>query len=221
VASAVLAAAGTHELLVLLGAGAVMLASKAGHRGRSAGALLPCALVVTDPGGPGLAAIFAFFLKVGSVLYGTGYVLLSFLRSGLVERGHWITEAQLLDAVAIGQVTPGPVFTTATFVGYLLGGVPGGAVATVGIFLPAFVLVGASGRLIPLIRRSRAARAFLDGVVAGSLGLLALVTWQLARAAIDGPVAAVALLVGVILLRAGVNSAWLILAGAAAGPLLS
>ena len=222
VVSAALAAARGHELLVLLGAGAVMLASRAQRPGRlAAAALVPGALAVVDPGGPGLSAIFAFFLKVGSVLYGSGYVLLSFLRSGLVERGHWITEAQLLDAVAIGQVTPGPVFTTATFVGYLLGGVPGGVVATAGIFLPAFVLVGLSGRLIPLIRRSPAARAFLDGVVAGSLGLLAVVTWQLARAAIDGPAAAAALLLALILLRVGVNSAWLILAGAAAGPLLS
>jgi chromate transporter len=113
------------------------------------------------------------------------------------------------------------VFTTATFVGYLLGGVPGGTVATIGIFLPAFLLVGVSGRLIPLIRRSLTARAFLNGVVAGSLGLLAVVTWQLARAAIDGPAAAAALVAGLILLRAGVNSAWLILAGAAAGPFLS
>ena len=113
------------------------------------------------------------------MLYGSGYVLLSFLRGGLVERGGWLTQTQLLDAVAAGQLTPGPVFTTATFIGYLLHGVPGGLVATVGIFLPAFLLVGVSGALIPWLRRSPPARAFLDGVNAGSVALMAVVTWEL------------------------------------------
>src|SRR5262249_13637748 len=117
----------------------------------------------------GLGPLFVFFLKIGAVLFGSGYVLLAFLRADLVERWHWLTEAQLIDAVAVGQVTPGPVFTTATFIGYVLGGPLGAAVATVGIFLPAFVLVALSGSIIPRVRRSPIASAFLDGVNAASL----------------------------------------------------
>src|ERR1700760_4932110 len=106
--------------------------------------------------------VFLTFLKLGAVVFGSGYVLLAFLRDDLVLRTHWLTETQLIDAVAVGQVTPGPVFTTATFIGYLLAGVPGAVVATVGIFLPSFVLVGVSGRLVPRLRRSATAAAFLD-----------------------------------------------------------
>jgi chromate transporter len=221
-AAAALAAARVHELLILLGAGGVTLLAAPGARpGRAlAAVLVPWWLLAPDAPAPTVGAIFRFFLQVGAVLYGSGYVLLAFLRSGLVERHAWITEAQLLDAVAVGQVTPGPVFTTATFVGYLLAGIPGGLAATVGIFLPAFVLVGLGGRLLPWVARSPVARAFLDGVVAASLGLLALVTWQLARAAVDGPAAAAVAAISLALLAAGVNSSWLILAGAATGPLL-
>ena len=132
-------------------------------------------------------SLFLVFLKIGSVLFGSGYVLLAFLRADLVVRRGWLTESQLLDAVAVGQVTPGPVFTTATFVGYLLGGVWGAVVATVGIFLPAFVFVALSGPLVPRIRRSPVAGAFLDGVNVASIALMALVTAQLARAAIVDP----------------------------------
>ena len=154
------------------------------------------------------------------MLYGSGYVLLSFLRGGLVERGGWLTEAQLLDAVAAGQLTPGPVFTTATFIGYLLHGVPGGLVATLGIFLPAFLLVGVSGALIPWLRRSPPARAFLDGVNAGSVALMAVVTWELGRHALTSPWLAALAAASVVLLRAGVNSSWLVAGGALAGALL-
>ena len=150
----------------------------------------------------GLLPLFLFFLKVGSVLFGSGYVLLAFLRADLVERWGWLTEAQLLDAVAVGQVTPGPVFTTATFIGYVLGGLPGAGLATLGIFLPAFVFVAVSGPLVPRIRRSPAAGAFLDGVNAASLALMAVVTWQLGAAALVDPTTIVlAILSGVVLLR--------------------
>ena len=166
----------------------------------------------------GLLPLFLFFLKVGSVLFGSGYVLLAFLRSDLVIRWGWLTDAQLLDAVAVGQVTPGPVFTTATFIGYLLGGLPGAAVATLGIFLPAFVFVALSGPLVPRLRRSATAGAFLDGVNAASLALMAVVTWRLGRAALVDPTTiALALASGVLLIRYRLNSAWLVLAGGLIG----
>ena len=170
----------------------------------------------------GLLPLFLFFLKVGSVLFGSGYVLLAFLRADLVERWGWLTEAQLLDAVAVGQVTPGPVFTTATFIGYVLGGLPGAGLATLGIFLPAFVFVAISGPLVPRIRRSPAAGAFLDGVNAASLALMAVVTWELGRAAlVDPPTIVLAVAGGVVLLRFDINSAWLVLAGGLVGLLRS
>src|SRR5437870_2854762 len=123
-------------------------------------------------------------MKVGAVLFGSGYVLLAFLRADLVDRWHWLSEAQLLDAVAVGQITPGPVFTTATFIGYLLGGTRGALVATLGIFLPAFVFVAATAPLVPRLRRSPTAGALLDGVNVASLALLVVVSWHLARVAL-------------------------------------
>ena len=169
-----------------------------------------------------LLPLFLFFLKVGAVLYGSGYVLLAFLRADLVERWHWLTESQLLDAIAVGQVTPGPVFTTATFIGYVLGGLSGATVATAGIFFPAFLFVAASGPLVPRIRRSPAAGAFLDGVNAASLALMFVVTYQLGRAAVfDVPTIVLALVSGVALFRFHLNSAWLMLGGALLGLLLS
>ena len=157
-------------------------------------------------------------MKIGSVLFGSGYVLLAFLRADLVDRWHWLTEQQLLDAVAVGQVTPGPVFSTATFVGYLLGGAPGALLATVGIFLPGFVFVAASGPLIPRLRRSPTAGAFLDGVIVASLALMAVVTFRLGRAAVvDVPSAALVLLSAFLLFSRNVNSAWLVLGGGIAG----
>jgi chromate transporter len=162
--------------------------------------------------------LFLSFLKIGSVIFGSGYVLLAFLQSEFVERLHWLTEKQLIDAVAVGQFTPGPVFTTATFIGYILGGWLGAIVATVGIFLPGFLLVAASGPLIPRIRRSPVISAALDGVVAGSLALMAVVTWQLGKAAImDRMTIAIFVVSAVALLRFRVNSVWLIGAAAVGG----
>ena len=165
-----------------------------------------------------LLGLFLFFLKVGAVLYGSGYVLLAFLQTDLVDRLHWITQSQLLDAVAVGQVTPGPVFTTATFIGYLLGGMTGAVVATIAIFVPGFIFVAASRPLIPRIRRSMIAGAFLDGVNVGALALLAAVTLQLSRAAlIDVATVAVAAVSVPLLIYLRVNSAWLIFAAGMAG----
>jgi chromate transporter len=165
-----------------------------------------------------LQALFLYFLKVGSVLYGSGYVLLAFLQSDLVGNWQWLTSAQLLDATAVGQVTPGPVFTTATFIGYLLGGPLGAIVATVGIFLPAFFFVAASGPLVPRMRRSAIAGAFLDGLNVASLALMAVVTWHLGRAAVfDLPSALLAVAGAALLFRYRINSAWLVLGGGLAG----
>ena len=136
----------------------------------------------------GLLPLFLFFLKIGSIVFGSGYVLLAFLQADLVAHWHWLTTTQLLDAIAVGQVTPGPVFTTATFIGYLLAGLPGSLVATAGIFLPSFILGAVSSPLIPRLRKSAVAGAFLDGVIVASLALMAVVTWHLGRdAVIDLP----------------------------------
>ena len=167
---------------------------------------------------PGMWPLFLVFLRIGSIVFGSGYVLLAFLRADLVVHRAWVTDAQLVDAVAIGQVTPGPVFTTATFLGYLLRGPAGALVATVGIFLPAFILVAISGPLIPLIRRSTTASAFLDGVNVASLALMAAVSYQLGRSAIvDWLTAALVIASAVLLLRFRINSAWLVLGGAVIG----
>ena len=169
-----------------------------------------------------LKSIFLIFLKFGSIVYGSGYVLLAFLRADLVARLHWLTSTQLLDAVAIGQVTPGPVFTTATFIGFILGGPRGAIVATVGMFLPAFLLVAVSGPLVPRLRKSPLAGAFLDGVNAASLALMAVVTWELGRASlVDGITIVLALTSALLLLRFRINSLWLVLGGAAVGLLVS
>jgi chromate transporter len=158
------------------------------------------------------------FVKIGSVLYGSGYVLLAFLEADLVQRFHWLTQGQLLDAVVVGQVTPGPVFTTATFVGYVLQGWRGALVATVGIFLPAFVFVGLSRNLVTQLRQSPLAGAFLDGLNAASWALMATVSLTLARTALlDVPTVALATGSAFLLLRYKVNSAWLVLGGAALG----
>jgi len=233
-AAAGASALGADELAVLAGAA---LAAGAAHAARSlsrrappaagAGALLLAPFIakpaLAGVGGGGAAAVslpalFAFFAKVGSVLFGSGYVLLAFLRGGLVDERGWLTEAQLLDAVAVGQVTPGPVFTTATFIGYVLAGGPGAAAATIGIFLPAFVFVAASAPLVPRIRRSPLAGAVLDGVNAASLALMAVVTVRLATSAlVDGLTLALAAASAVCLLGFRINSSWLVLAGALVG----
>jgi len=176
------------------------------------------AVTLVSPAPFSFATLFAVFLKIGALVFGSGYVLLAFLRADLVLKLGWLSERQLLDAVAIGQLTPGPVFTTATFVGYLLGGVPGAGVATLAIFLPAFALVAVSGPLLPLLRRSRLAAAALAGVNAGSLALMAVVTFQLARAALTGALPVLIGLVSATLLwRTRLNAAWLLLGGAAIG----
>ena len=232
IAAVVFSILGVHELLVLFGGG--VLAGIGGiiwqqiKRGRSFRSLIaPMPLAMFFQSGAtaagttasiGLWPLFLFFLKVGAVLYGSGYVLLAFIRADLVERWHWLTESQLLDAVAVGQVTPGPVFTTATFIGYMLGGPKGAAVATVGIFLPAFFFVAVSGPLVPRIRRSPTAGAFLDGINAAALALMFVVTYQLGRAAVvDVTTIVLAVTSAVILFRFRVNSAWLVLGGALVG----
>lgn len=162
-----------------------------------------------------LLRVFLSFLKIGSVVFGSGYVLLAFLRAEFIDHLHWLTEKQLLDAVAVGQFTPGPVFTTATFIGYLVAGIPGAVVATTGIFLPGFFFVALSGPLLPRLRRSPTASEILDGIVVGSLALMAVVAWQLGRAAIiDWWTALIFLASAFTLIRFRLNSAWLI-AGAA------
>jgi chromate transporter len=166
----------------------------------------------------GLVRLFLSFLKIGSVVFGSGYVLLAFLQAEFVEHLHCLTEKQLIDAVAVGQFTPGPVFTTATFIGYVVAGSIGAVVATVGVFLPGFVLVAVSGPLIPRLRRSAAASAGLDGIVAGSLALMAVVAMQLARASIvDWRSLAVFCLSLIALLWWRVNSAWVVATAAVVG----
>ncbi len=198
----------------LAGAGARGAAAAAGG-----GAATPGTAVAGVPTAPfALSGLFGVFLKVGAVLYGSGYVLLALLRRDLVERLGWLTDRQLLDAIAVGQATPGPVFTTATFVGYVLGGVAGAAVATVGIFLPSFLLVAAVHPLGAWLRRSWWTGAILDGVNAVSLALMAGVTLQLAGAALVDPVTVLAAVASLLALtRLGLNSAWLIAGGALLG----
>jgi chromate transporter len=167
-----------------------------------------------------VATLFLTFLKIGAILYGSGYVLLAFLRADFVVRLGWLTDRQLLDAIAIGQVSPGPLFTSATFIGYLLAGVPGGLLATLGIFLPSFLLVAVSNPLIPKMRGSPWVGSFLDGVNIASLSLMAAVTLQLGAAAlIDVPTIVLAALALIALLRFRINTTWLIAASAVVGVL--
>ncbi|TAH74852.1 MAG: chromate efflux transporter [Anaerolineaceae bacterium] len=165
-----------------------------------------------------LASVFLNFLKIGSVLYGSGYVLLAFIEADFVERLGLITSDQLIDAVSVGQITPGPVFTTATFVGYLIKGIPGAILATIGIFLPAFILVGALNRIIPKLRQSTWFGGFLDGLNAASLALMAVVNWKLGVSSIiDIPTAILAGISLLLVFRFKINSAWLILGGGLIG----
>jgi len=165
-----------------------------------------------------LPTLFFIFLKIGSILYGSGYVLLAFLRSDLVVRLGWLTDAQLLDAIAIGQVTPGPVFTTATFIGYILAGIPGAILATIGIFLPSFILVAISNPFIPKMRNSKILSGLLDGVNAVSIGLMAAVTWQLGRNAMVDPLTILLSAISLFLLiKTKINPTFLILGGGLIG----
>jgi len=222
---------GVNELVILFGTGIVVAVHTTLSSGKSsrivgiAPGFLPGISATAATAGAAAAAapfglwpMFLYFAKIGSVLFGSGYVLLVFLRADLVDRLHWLTEEQLLDAIAIGQVTPGPVFTTATFIGYVLSGVPGAFLATAGIFLPAFFFVAISGPLIPRLRRSPAAGAFLDGVNAASLALMAVVTVQLARAAfVDYAAMAIGIAAAGLLIRYNLNSTWLLLGGTISG----
>jgi len=170
---------------------------------------------------PTVTGVFLYFLKVGAVLFGSGYVLLAVLRADLVERLHWLTESQLIDAIAVSQGTPGPFFTVSTFIGYVLAGWKGAALATVGMFLPAFVFVGVTAKFLPRLRKSPTAGAFLDGVNAAAVALMAFVGWQFAREALlSVPAILMAGIAAVLLLRFKVNSAWLVLGGAVVGVVL-
>ena len=234
-ASAVLVfAVGAAPFSVLFAAGTLSLGAGAVHTRRRGSALLVIAMAVITaalfglpallphgilPAGalsrPGPASLFTYFLRVGAVLYGSGYVLVAFIRHDLVSRMKWITAPQLLDAVAVGQVTPGPVFTTATFIGFLTGGFPGAVTATTGIFLPAFVFAGIAGRVVAKVRQAPLAASFLDGVNAAAVALMAVVTVQLGRAAIvDAATAVLALVSALLLIRYRVNAFWLVLGAA-------
>jgi chromate transporter len=214
IAAVVATVLGVNEILVLIAAGAVMAMMIRPTRASISASLLLPQIGFAGPSVPTLIAIFGLFAKTGAVLFGSGYVLLAFLRADFVERLHWLSDRQLLDAIVVGQITPGPVFTTATFVGYVLAGWRGAVVATVGIFLPAFIFVAVSGPLIPRVRRSPIAAAVLDGVTVASLALMTAVTWQLGRAAlVDVLTWIVAVGSLVLIMRFRVNSIWLIAAG--------
>jgi chromate transporter len=232
IAVVVLSYLGVNEILLLLLTGiVVMLISRwqVDKNDGSALLILPIsswqmasvpASLAAVAGSPTWLSVFLFFLKIGTVLYGSGYVLLAFLQQELVDRLHWLTSQELLDAVAIGQVTPGPVFTTATFIGYLLAGHGGAIAATIGIFLPAFVLVPVVRPWVEKLRRSPQMSGFLDGVNVASLGLMAVVTWQLGRTAIvDWVSASVAIASCIVVFRYKINSAWLVMAGGLIGVL--
>lgn len=221
VAACAAAALGVDAILVLVGAGALTMTARRLVPGSGAKASLLFAPALASAGGAASATLFTLFLtflKIGALVFGSGYVLLAFLRGDLVDRLHWLTEPQLLDAVAVGQVSPGPVFTTATFIGYLVGGVNGAIVATVAIFLPGFVLVAITRPLIARLRRSALASAFLDGVNVASLALMVVVTAQLARAALlDATTVLIAFSGAVLLVRWKVDATWLVAGGALIG----
>jgi chromate transporter len=215
-----------NELLLLFAGGVLLMLVLNWSRLRSVSpALLLPLSALPWAGGVApfsLSLLFLTFLKIGAVLYGSGYVLLAFLRADFVVRLGWLTDQQLIDAVAVGQFTPGPLFTAATFIGYLLGGVKGGLLATLGIFLPSFIFVVVSNPLIPRVRSSPWLGALLDGVNASSLGLMAAVTVQIGRSSLtDLFTVLIALLALLLLLRYRVNSTWLIAGGALVGLLMS
>ena len=169
-----------------------------------------------------LPLLFLTFLKIGAILYGSGYVLIAFLRADFVTRLGWLTDRQLIDAIAVGQITPGPLFTSATFIGYILGGVPGALLATFGIFLPSFVFVAISNPLIPKMRSSVWVGSFLDGINIASLSLMTVVTFQLGVSSlIDLPTIIIALVSLGLLLRYKINPTWLVAGGALAGSLIA
>jgi len=220
-----LAVLGLPVLVLLIGAGVWWMLLRQGQALVKARTSMT-ALFIGAAAGSGATAVgivpaFLYFLKVGAVLFGSGYVLLAVLRADLVVRLHWLTDAQLLDAVAVSQATPGPFFTVATFIGYLLGGWKGAALTTVGMFLPAFVYVAVTAGFLSKLRKSPVAGAFLDGVNASAVALMAYVGWQFTRAAlVNIPAIVLAIVSALLVFRYKVNSVWLVLAGAVAGILI-
>jgi len=212
---------GAAPLAVLLVSGGVMLAIAWGRRRANAAmgiALVPMA--VGAGSAAGLLPVFLVFLKLGVVVFGSGYVLLAFFQSDLVDRLHWVTQGQLLDAVTAGQVTPGPVFASATFLGYLIAGWSGAGVATFAIFAPSFVLAGVAAMLAGRIRRSVLAGAFLDGVNVAAVAVMAAVALTLGRAAlVDVWTLGLGVVCVGLLTGTKINPAWLILGGAIVGML--
>jgi chromate transporter len=221
---------GLNEIALLIGGAAIFVLIKSGRRifnQKSAALLLTPAILLKLPMA-GLAAgiatfsqttLFLTFLKMGATLFGSGYVLLAFLNSEFVVNLGWLTHAQVVDAIAVaGQITPGPIFNSAAFVGYLLGGWPSALLAALGIFLPSFILVALLSRFLPAVRKSTLAGLFLDGVNAASLGLMAAVTIQLGRAVLIDPFTIVLALAALFLLiRFKISSVWLVLGGGALG----
>jgi chromate transporter len=224
--AALATALGVDQLVVLAGGGllaGVIYSLRSRGGSSSVATFLTGGAALTGAGSSvampfSLTALFLVFLKIGAILFGGGYVLVALIRSNLVAHLHWISERQLLDAIAMGQVTPGPISTTATFIGFLLAGVPGAVIATIAIFLPAFFFVAISGPLVPRLRQSPLAGAVLDGVNVAALALIAVVTWQLFRAAVvDWPTLVLAGLSFLLLLRYQINSVWLVVGGAVVG----
>lgn len=216
--------AGINEIGLLFGGGFALLLLKNIHNfplKKVAGVAFPGSMLVMTSQAVNsvqLPLLFFTFLKIGSILYGSGYVLLAFLRADFVVHLGWLTDQQLIDAIAIGQVTPGPVFTTATFIGYILAGVPGALLATLGIFLPSFVFVALSSPLIPKLRNSKFFGSLLDGINAVSLGLMAAVLVQLGRSSLIDPVTIlIGFISAILLIRYRVNSTWLIMGGGLIG----
>jgi chromate transporter len=215
-----LAAMKVSTLPLLIGTGvAWIVANRFGHAGSAAPVQAAAAVGGTTAlAVASSAGVFVYFLKIGALLFGSGYVLLAVLRDDLVVRLHWLNQAQLLDAIAVSQATPGPFFTVATFVGYLLAGWRGAALATAGMFLPAFTYVAVTAKALPALRKSPTAGTFLDGVNAAAVALMALVGLQFVREAVTTlPALAILAAAGVLVFRYRVNSAWVILGGAVAG----
>jgi chromate transporter len=221
-----LAAWHVSAIALLIGAGVAWIVTErfGGKQGSAVGAGGILAQTGASTAGvsiPTVAGVFLYFLKVGAVLFGSGYVLLALLRADLVERLHWLTENQLIDAIAISQGTPGPFFTVATFVGYVISGWRGAVLATFGMFLPAFVFVAITAKYLPKLRKSPTAGAFLDGVNASAVALMAFVGWQFGRETLlSVPALVIAVIAVVLLMRYQVNSAWLVLGGAVTGIVL-
>ena len=216
--------AGVPAIWLLIGAGLLWMTFREGKRLAGNRTTLVAWFgfgSVSAGGSLAVLPVFFYFLKIGAVLVGSGYALLPVLRADLVVKLHWLSDSQLLDAVAVSQATPGPFFTVATLLGYLLAGWKGSTLATLGMFLPAFVYVGVTSGFLPKLRKSPLAGAFLDGVNAAAVALMAFVGYQFGRAAlVNIPAVILAVLSTVLVFRYKVNSSWLVLGGAASGILL-